>query len=123
MKVFFHKVVSALSQSIPFPITETIEVNHFTQELTDFVIEQFHRMAVYLQAALFIATIFFGFYGLFVGGKLFQNLPEELKVNQIKRWKNSKISYFRDFIRFYESLIFLRLFSKLEEEMRGNHHD
>ncbi|TDL76482.1 hypothetical protein [Peribacillus frigoritolerans] len=123
MKVFFHKVVSALSQSIPYPITGTIEVNHITEELTDFVIEQFHRMAVYLQAALFMATIFFAFYGLFVGGKLFQNLPEELKVNQIKRWKNSKISYFRDFIRFYESLIFLRLFSKLEEEMRGNHHD
>lgn len=123
MKVFFHKVVSALSQSIPFPIKETIEVNHFSRELVDFVIGQFHRMAVYLQLALFMATIFFGFYGIFIGGKLFQHLPEDLKVRQIKAWKYSRISYFRDFIRFYEILIFLWLFSEVEEELRENLHD
>ncbi|WP_416826508.1 hypothetical protein [Ectobacillus polymachus] len=116
MNILFNKVVSALTQSIPFPVKQTIEAYPFHQELTDFVIEQFQRMAAYLQLSLFLATIFFGFYGIFIGGKLFPYLPEDMKIRQIKAWKYSKISLFRDFIRFYESLIFLRLFSEVKEE-------
>ncbi|MGG3738049.1 hypothetical protein [Aeribacillus pallidus] len=123
MKGFFYKVVFALSQSISSPMKEIIEENHFSREMTDFVVGQFHRMAGYLQLALFIATIFFGFYGIFIGGKLFQHLPEKLKVRQVKSWKHSKISYFRDFIRFYESLIYLWLFSEIERKIRENLYD
>lgn len=119
MKDFFHQVVFALVQSISFPYMEIIKINNFDRKTGDFVVQQFYRMAGYLKFGLFIATILFGVYGILIGGRLFYKLPDHLKHRQVKAWKYSKISLFRDFIRFYESLIFLCLFSEIEQKCRG----
>ncbi|MDB6065758.1 MAG: putative oxidoreductase [Pedosphaera sp.] len=81
-------------------------------DLVRFVLGQHSRMADYLRAPLATATMGFDLLAILGKGQRFHTLPPEARVGQIEAWKNSKIGFQRDLIRYYESLAMLALYSR-----------
>ncbi|HZV35619.1 MAG TPA: GMC family oxidoreductase N-terminal domain-containing protein, partial [Verrucomicrobiae bacterium] len=111
---WFHGTVSALAYSSAQTRANTSTPGLETpyNDLTNFILEQHARMAGYLRGPLMAATLGFDLLGFFHGGKRFQKLPPALRACQMDAWRNSRIGFKRDLVRYFDSLAMLELHSR-----------
>src|SRR5690348_17188646 len=81
-------------------------------DLTCFLLEQLHRMPDYLRPPMGILTLGFDLFGIVRGGGLFHSRDVAKRAAQLAAWKKSQLSFQRDFVRYYESLASLSLYSR-----------
>jgi choline dehydrogenase-like flavoprotein len=111
---WYHDTVSALAYSVA--------QSHFDpnwaesappyNDLTNFVLRQQAQMPDYLRRPMLAATLGFDLGGYLRNGALFHGLPASERSRQITAWKQSKLGFQRDLIRYYESLATLALYSR-----------
>jgi hypothetical protein len=81
-------------------------------EVVEFVVEQHQRMPDFLRFPILILTLIFDGLAVLWRGAPFHTLPPNLRSQQIETWRNSRFSFCRDLIRFYESLTLFSWYSK-----------
>lgn len=118
---WFHDVASALAYSLALPheVAPTLAPPH--NDLTQFILRQHAQMPDYLRAPMKLATLGFDTLGLLHSGKPFHQQAPEQRIRQIAAWKNSRIGFQRDLIRYFESLATLALYSRKAERRPVNH--
>jgi choline dehydrogenase-like flavoprotein len=112
---WFHDTVSALAYALAHPHEVAPNLAPPHNDLTKFILRQHASMPDYLRAALRLAALGFDTSGILHGGKRFHRQPQEQRTRQILAWKNSKLSFQRDLIRYFESLSTLALHSREAE--------
>lgn len=106
---FFEKTVSALGYSLargfdrPTPSAAPVSYN----DVVRFVLRQHASMPDLLRLPMRVLTIAFGLAGLLWGGRFFHRLPPEKRQNQVRWWEAASLSFCRDFVRFYQTLVVL----------------
>jgi len=111
---WFHNIASALAYSMAHPHETTAGLTPPHNDLTQFILAQHAQMPDYLRTPMKLAALGFDAFGVASGGKQFHCQPPEMRANQIGSWKNSNIGFQRDFIRYFESLATLALYSRQE---------
>lgn len=81
-------------------------------DVTAFVLGQWHRMPRFLAWPLRLATIAFAARGLVSGGGFFHQLAPHRRGILMESWRRSSIGPCRDLIRFYRSLAIMALYSR-----------
>jgi hypothetical protein len=66
--------------------------------------ERIRLMPRFLGYPMMGATVAFELYGVVVGGRLFHQLSPEKRRKQIQQWRDAPISFFQDFLDFYEKM-------------------
>jgi choline dehydrogenase-like flavoprotein len=114
---WFHSAASALAYSTGASrcAPDQPELQPPYNDLTEFLIHQHGKMPAYLRAPLLAATLGFDLWGLLTSGHRFHKLSPARRTRQIEAWKNSKIGFQRDLIRYFESLSVLQLYSRADE--------
>jgi len=119
---WFEAVVSAVCYSICRE--KSAESGLFPapyNDITRFTLRQFDRMAKYISIPLFVLTLLIDLSAfLFLGG-FFHSQTPEVRGKVIRRLRTSSLGVFRDFVRFYESLVTVAIWSRDEsaEGTRG----
>lgn len=108
----FHNAVSALAYSLAQPHESSPELQPPHNDLTQFILTQHAQMPDYLRAPMQLATLGFDVHGFLSGRKPFHCQSPSQRAKQIAAWKNSKLSFQRDLIRYFESLATLALYSR-----------
>lgn len=108
---WFHDTASALAYSLAQPQESSPNSQPPHNDLTQFILTQHAQMPDYLRAPMQCAALGFDLLGL-VKGRPFHAQTPELRAKQIAAWKNSKIAFQRDLIRYFESLATLALYSR-----------
>ncbi len=111
---WFEHTVSALAYSLAQPHQTSPELGPPHNDLTRFILTQHGQMPDYLRAPILAATLGFDTIGMLKGGKRFHRQLPEQRARQIAAWKNSRLSFQHDLIRYFESLATLALYSRLE---------
>ena len=111
---WFHDSVSALAYSLAQPHETGPELLPPHNDLTQFILRQHAQMPDYLRAPMQLATLGFDLFGLVRGGKRFHRQTPEQRQRQILAWKNSRLGFQRDLIRYFESLATLALYNRAE---------
>lgn len=87
-----------------------------------FVLDQQRRMPDFLRGAFVGLTLLFDGCGLVHGGRRFHRLPHAARWRQVEAWRGSRLSFCRDLVRFYESLVLLFWYSEpYERAHQGNY--
>ena len=120
---WFHDIASALAYSIAQPHETTPELTPPHNDLTQFILTQHAQMPDYLRAPMKLAALGFDSFGVASGEKRFRSQSPEKRAKQIAAWKNSNISFQRDFIRYFESLATLALYSRDTERRSPPRHE
>src|ERR1700751_3697840 len=111
---WFHDTVSALAYSMAQTRADVhapgLQAPY--NDLTNFILGQHAQMASFLRAPLMAATLGFDLFGIVRNGNLFHKLPPELRACQMEAWRQSKLGFKRDLIRYFESLALLELHSR-----------
>lgn len=110
-----HDVAAALAYSLARPHETMPELAPPHNDLTQFILTQHGQMPDYLRTPLRLAALGFDISGLLRGGKCFHRQTPGQRAKQIAAWKNSRLSFQRDFIRYFESLTTLALYSRAAE--------
>ena len=71
-----------------------------------------NQMPDYLRLPFRMVTLFYGLHTILFYGKPFHALTTEQKDLVIQRWKYSKISLISTFIRFFEGLVTVHVYSR-----------
>ena len=100
---WFHDVASALAYSLVHPHENTLRLAPPHNDLTQFILTQHAQMPDYLRTPMKLTALGFDAFGVASGGKRFHRQSPEKRAKQITAWKNSNISFQRDFIRYFES--------------------
>lgn len=82
------------------------------EDLDAFILRELAHMPDYLRLPMKTATVGFDLAGWFVLGSAFHQVRPERREKLVTSWRNSSLSVHRDFIRFYESLTTLGLYSR-----------
>src|SRR5437016_1243961 len=111
---WFHDTVSALAYSFAREHvgTDRPEFRPPFNDLTKFLLQQQAQLPDYLRAPMRLATLGFDLLGCLHNGRLFHSRPPAARARQIAAWKNSRLSFQRDLIRYYESLATFALYSR-----------
>jgi choline dehydrogenase-like flavoprotein len=109
---WFHATVSALAYSLAQAHAENPKLKLPFNDLTRFILEQHARMPDYLGFPMAAATLGFDLFGVLSGARPFHSQAPDLRARQIASWRDSKLSFQRDLIRYYESLALLALYSR-----------
>ena len=64
-------------------------------------------------------TLGFDAWGIIRAGRPFHQQPHASRLKQVEAWRSSPIGLFRDFIRFYESLVVFGGYSMRRERHSG----
>ena len=114
--MLFKKTVAAICYSIARARCEPQagELARRHPDLVRFLIDQQSRMPDYLRVPFRAAVLLFDVAGLVHGGRLFHAQSHDRRWRQIEAWRTAPLSPFRDFIRFYESLIVYHWYSDSE---------
>lgn len=70
-----------------------------------YVLAQHAAMPDYLRLPFAVLTVVFGAAALVLAGRPFHALPHERRWRVVTTWKRLPVSFARDLIRFYESLV------------------
>jgi len=100
---WFHDVASALAWSLAQPHAGPPELSPPHNDLTQFLRTQHAQLPDYLRAPMKLAALLFDHSGGPIAGP-FHSRPPEWRARRIAAWKNSRISFARDFIRYFEGL-------------------
>jgi hypothetical protein len=76
-----------------------------------FVMSQIHNMPDYLRLPFRLVTLFFGLHTIVLYGKPFYKLKPHQKEKVILSWKYGMFDFKRVFVKFYESLVTLHVYS------------
>ena len=110
----YHDAVSALAYSLAAshadPGHAAFAPPH--NDLTQFILRQQARLPDYLRPPMLAATLGFDWSGLGRTGHRFHTRPPQSRTRQIQAWKNAKLGFARDLMRYYESLAVLGLYSR-----------
>ncbi len=117
---WFHEVASALAYSLAQPHETAPDLAPPHNDLTQFILTQQAQMPDYLRAPMKLAAAGFDLSGLARGGKRFHQQSPGRRARQIAAWKNSRVGFQRDFIRYFESLTTLALYSRIGEHRRAD---
>ena len=111
---WFHDTVSALAYAVGQGRAEIArpDLQPPYNDLTQFVLRQHVCMAAYLRGPLMAATLGFDLSAILRSGQRFHKLPLANRSRQIEAWRNSKVGFKRDLIRYFESLALLELYSR-----------
>jgi choline dehydrogenase-like flavoprotein len=114
---WFHDTVSALAYTLaaPHAADGPPELAAPFNDLTQFVLRMHGDMADYLRMPVLAATLGFDSTALPLAGRPFHSLPADLRRKIVDAWKKSPVGGCRDLMRFYESLVTLALFSRMDE--------
>ncbi len=82
------------------------------EDIDAFLLRELAQMPDYLRLPMKLATVGFDLAGWFVLGSAFHRVRPEAREKMIAGWKKSSLGTHRDFIRFYESLTALALYSR-----------
>lgn len=109
MRYLFEATVSALSYSL---VRERCLAGQTTpvfqsNDVTRFIFRQQKRMPDFLHFPFVILTLAFALESVVRYGAFFHRQSPERRWLQILAWKNSRLGFRRDFVRFYESLAVL----------------
>ena len=113
---WFHDTVSALAWSLASSRAETdrADLQPPYNDLTRFIMQQHARMG-FLGTPIMAATLGFDVFGLLGGSRFHASSPEK-RERQISAWRNSKIGFQRDLVRYFESLAVLELYSRQQSQ-------
>lgn len=75
--------------------------------IADLVAGQAERSPFYVGLAFAILTRLFNLTALLRSGRTFSNAPEKARAAHVRRWQQSRIKLFRDFVSFYQSFVVL----------------
>jgi hypothetical protein len=81
-------------------------------DAASFVLGCLDAMPRAMAFGLRFATFVFLCSGIFYGGRSFSANPPQARAAQWARWRTHRLEPFRDFVRFYESLIVMTLYSR-----------
>jgi hypothetical protein len=84
----------------------------FHDAVIRFVLDQSGRMPDYLYYPFKCLVLVFGAWPLLLKGRLFHGLSLEQRVRQVRAWRDSRLSFRRDFIRFYETFVIFAWYSE-----------
>lgn len=118
----FRRVVSALTYSV---LTERCGFTPAAGDISPnrvvgFVLDQQARMPDFLRLPLRVATLLFDAWAIPFTGRAFHRLPHPQRWRFVCAWKNSRLVFCRDLVRFYESLAVFSWYS--EGAWRGPQH-
>ena len=115
---WFHDAVSALAYSIGHERADAqrTDLQPPYNDVTQFILQQHSCIAAYLRAPLMAATLGFDLFGILRSGKRFHKMSPESRARQMGAWRDSKIGFQRDLIRYFESLTLLELYSRESAE-------
>ena len=111
---WFHDTVSALAYSLAQPHAGSAELQAPFNDLTQFILRQHANLPDYLRAPMLAATLGFDGLGVLGGGECFHRQRPEQRQRQIARWKDARVGFPRDLMRYFESLATLALYSRAE---------
>ncbi len=101
-----HRVVSSLvltvvneAKGASDPISEP-SFNRAVEVMQN----RLYMMPRFLGLPMVMATIFFEFFGILLGARLFHNLSQSRRQQQLRIWRNVPISLFGNFVDFYEKM-------------------
>ena len=108
----FHNTVSALCYSVVrMTAGHSVEVTPAIQnKVSRLVVSQYEQMPSPLRPPFFVLTIVFALLPIVTSLSVFHRLCSVRREKIIRRWKSSRVSFARDFIRFFESLCVLFLY-------------
>jgi len=111
---WLHDTVSALVYSLARNQAGAghSEISQPYNDLTRFILQQQDQLPDYLRTPMRMLTLGFDTLGYIKTGHRFHNRAEPIRSSQIAAWKNSKLSFQRDLIRYYESLATFGLYSR-----------
>lgn len=109
---WFYDTASALGYSLAKPHEGSPGLEPPHNDLTRFIVAQQGRLPDYLRAPMAAAALAFDLVGLLRGGKRFHHQPPFAREKQIARWKSSRFTFKRDFVRYFESLAILALYTR-----------
>ncbi len=112
---WFHDVTSALAWSIARPHERAPELGAPHNDLTQFLLEQHARLPDYLRGPIRALTLGFDLMGLLAHGGRFHRQPPPQRAAQIAAWRTGPLALQRDFIRYWESLALVALYSRLTD--------
>ena len=81
-------------------------------DVTGFVISSLESMPRAMGFGIRCATLVFLYAGVLTTGRTFASSSPEARASQWARWRTHRLQVFRDFVRFYESLILMALYSR-----------
>jgi choline dehydrogenase-like flavoprotein len=110
--LWFHDTVSALAYSLAQSHAQSADLEAPFNDLTQFILRQHANMPDYLRAPMVAATLGFDFIGILKNGKRFHHQPADRRQRQIAAWKNARLEFQRDLIRYFESLATVALHSR-----------
>jgi glycine/D-amino acid oxidase-like deaminating enzyme len=113
---WLHDTASALAYALAHPHANSAALQPPFNDLTRFILQQQSQMPDWLRAPLLTATLAYDAIGWLDGGKPFHRQSLESRARRIAAWKNSKLAFKRDLIRYFESLATLSLYSRDEIE-------
>jgi len=107
-------VVSALAYSFAQAHAEPgrADLQAPYNDLARFILCQQAKLPDYLRAPMRAATLGFDLAGLLLTGGPFHTQPPANRRRQAEAWKNSRLGFQRDLMRYYESLAVLALYSR-----------
>jgi len=108
---WFYEAVAALAYSLARPHETAPDLMPPHNDLTRFILTQHAQMPDYLRTPMKLAAFLFDKSGWPVLGSFHTRRPE-IRARQIAAWKNSRLGFQRDFIRYFESLATLALYSR-----------
>jgi hypothetical protein len=107
MILSYEKTVAAIVNAVVaergFKQSEVTGPPH--ERLVLFIMEQNSRMPDYTRLPFKVLTILFDAIEIISSGRPFHRLPQEQRWERLAKWRVSRISFFRDFVRFYEGLV------------------
>jgi choline dehydrogenase-like flavoprotein len=83
-------------------------------DLTAFILAQQGNLPDYLRLPMRALTAGFDWLGLGRARGLFRHASPEARTRQIAAWRNSGLGFQRDLVRYYESLVLLALYGRVE---------
>ena len=114
MTKIFEYTVSALCYSICWKRSYKDEILSAPyNEVARFVLSQHANMADFLRLPFLILTVLFDLLGFVYAGNFFHKSLPSVRLKQINSWKKSKFGFCRDFIKFFESLSAMPLYSRI----------
>lgn len=111
---WFHDAVSALAYSLAHPHANSSALQPPFNDLTRFILQQQSQLPDWMRAPMLAAALGYDVFGWLNDFKPFHRQPPEPRARQIAAWKNSKLAFKRDLIRYFESLATLSLYSRNE---------
>ena len=124
MKNYLLKIISSLVYSLSPNIFKN-NIDKYAYDLnsvTEVIWLKIQSMPRYLGIPMVFLTIVFDFYGLIIKGQRFHKQHPQIRSQLIQNWKNSSVTVFNDFIRFYETLTIFICYSSrgMESKLESN---